>query len=115
MTVRAIDPNNGWVYEDGRWVWEGGSTTGHIEDGTIQGQITTWDVAKTEWTPEGTITANDGGKALTINNSGSARIRINDTSGAGTSLVEFGDPTRHGFVGISAGKVQLLGDAGYGV
>ena len=62
MTARAIDPNNGWVFEDGRWVWEGGATTGHIEDGTVQGQITTWDVAKTEWTPEGNLSFDAGGR-----------------------------------------------------
>ena len=34
--------------------------TGHIEDGTINGQIATWDVAKKEWTPEGAVVVSDG-------------------------------------------------------
>jgi uncharacterized protein YaiE (UPF0345 family) len=59
MSERIVDNpgNHGWVdVGNGRWEWEGGSTTGHIEDGTIDGQITTWDAAKTEWMPEDGVT-----------------------------------------------------------
>ena len=65
MSERIVDnpANHGWVEENGKWVWEGGATTGHIEDGTIDGQITTWDVAKTEWTPDSSLTIDSSGIA----------------------------------------------------
>ena len=58
---------------------------GHIEDGTIQGQITTWDVAKTEWTPDSRAKFNGNGQfevngdIRTANGAG-ATVRIFDAS-----------------------------------
>ena len=65
MSERIVDnpANHGWVEENGKWVWEGGATTGHIADGTVQGQVTTWNVAQEAWTPESSLTIEASGNA----------------------------------------------------
>ena len=81
MSERIVDnpANHGWVEENGKWVWEGGATTGHIEDGTIDGQITTWDVAKTEWTPDSAITVEGGNVSVGTNHFG--KFNVGDSDG----------------------------------
>ena len=93
MTARAIDPNNGWAFEDGRWVWADGV---NIEDGTVQGQITTWDVAEKEWTPD---------SSLTIDASGDATF--SGTVNAGQAIIETGNY-------LSAGGVVFRNSTGGG-
>jgi hypothetical protein len=87
MSERIVDNpgNHGWVEENGKWVWEGGTTTGHIEDGTIDGQITTWDAAKTEWMP------ND---AVVVDASGN--VGVNSSNPAGALHVGISDQTVEG-------------------
>ncbi len=59
MTERIIsDPAaGGWIYEDGKWLWDGQSA-GSIEDGDTEGQITTWSGGA--WTPEGAVVVSGG-------------------------------------------------------
>ena len=62
MTERIIsDPAaGGWIYEDGKWVWEGQSA-GSIQDGDTVGQITTW--GGSAWTPDSSLTIDASGNA----------------------------------------------------
>ena len=87
MSERIVnDPSqHGWVEESGKWVWEGCATTGHIDDGTIDGQITTWDVAKGEWTPEGALVV-DGGSVGIGTDSPSKKLVISNN---GVNGIEF--------------------------
>ena len=105
MSERIVDnpANHGWVEENGKWVWEGGATTGHIEDGTIQGQITTWDVAKTEWTPEGAVVV-DGGNVGIGTDSPSEKLALWG-NGSATSLYVYDG------AGSTAGRLTASGDS----
>ena len=76
MSKRIVDDPSlhGWVEEDGKWVWEGGSTTGHIEDGDTEGQIAIWDNTAGQWIPETTVQVKNYGEAQVRNDTGTARL-----------------------------------------
>ena len=74
MTLKAIDPNNGWVEEDGRWVWDGQSA-GSIEDGDTEGQVTTWDGDK--WTPDSAVVVSGGNVGIGTDDP-KARLQVQD-------------------------------------
>jgi hypothetical protein len=115
MSERIVDDpaNHGWVEENGKWVWEGGSTTGHIEDGTVQGQITTWDVAKTEWTPTSTMLVDDTTGDATFSNGVNASYFFNAATGFG---FRFGsrNNVQHFFpVDVDGGILDGVADLGF--
>ena len=63
MSERIVDDPSlhGWVDDNGKWVWEGGLTTGHIQDGDNVGEITTWDGG--EWTPDSSLLIDSAGNS----------------------------------------------------
>ena len=49
------DEHQGWVWDGDKWVSTAVDGGGSIQDGDTQGQITTWDTASGEWTPDGAV------------------------------------------------------------
>lgn len=81
MSERIVDnpDQHGWEEVDGKWVWAGTSASGGIEEGTSEGQVTTWDGFA--WTPDDGLVIDATGNATF-----SGTVNANKFSGDGSQL-----------------------------
>jgi hypothetical protein len=81
MSERIVDnpDQHGWEEVDGKWVWAGTSASGGIEEGTAEGQVTTWDGSA--WTPDDGLVIDATGNATF-----SGTVNANKFSGDGSQL-----------------------------
>ena len=100
--------DHGWEFVNGKWIWASGRNTGHITDGDTQGQITTWDDAVKQWTPEGAVVV-DGGSVGIGTNTPLRKLHISEDAGSAFLQVTTQDDASSGGILMGSSSNPTVG------